>query len=186
MSKKIYIKIPPPPPKKILKDWPKINKFVQHYLLCMWHTWKSSIQHGGVSKQGGQHRVPFSNGLPNYQPICFNIKTIRRVLRRKETFDDQLSSTVDNSENESISLIAGDFNAKIGKIREGDASTCLGRFSNLTRNNYNNVQTLLDLWEARRIFVPISAINDPVRHKTTWVGQMTYNIRGDTEHLQPS
>ena len=62
MSKKIYIKIPPP--KKILKDWPKINKFVQHYLLCMWHTWKSSIQHGGVSKQGGQHRVPFSNGLP--------------------------------------------------------------------------------------------------------------------------
>ena len=31
----------------------------------MWHTWKSSIQHGGVSKQGGQHRVPFSNGLPD-------------------------------------------------------------------------------------------------------------------------
>ena len=69
----------------------------------------------------------------------------------KETFYDQLNATTYSLENKSILFIAGDFNAKIGKLKEGDTYTCLGKFSKGKRNN--NWQTLLELCEEERLFV---------------------------------
>ena len=87
----------------------------------------------------------------------------------KEKCYDQLSATIESLENKSILLIAGDFNAKIGKLQEGDAYTCVGKFSRGERTT--NGQTLLELCEEKRLFVSNSAFNHPARHQTTWEGQ---------------
>ena len=99
----------------------------------------------------------------------------------KETFYDQLSATIDSLKDKSILFIAGDLNAKIGKLKEGDTYTCLGKFSKGKRNN--NGQTLLELCEEKRLFVSNSAFNHLAPHQTTWVGQIKDNITGDTENI---
>ena len=81
----------------------------------------------------------------------------KNAPRKKETFYDQLSATIDSLENKSILFITGYFNAKIGKVKEGDTYTCLGKFSKGKRNN--DGQTLLELCEEKRLFVSNSAFN---------------------------
>lgn len=61
----------------------------------------------------------------------------------------------------SLVLIAGDFNAKVGK-RSGNEE-CLGRYSRGKRNNSG--QTLVDFCNIHNLF--ISAFQHPARHITT-------------------
>ena len=104
-----------------------------------------------------------------------------RPEEKKKIFYDQLSATIDSLENKSILFIAGDLNAKIGKLKEGNTYTCLGKFSKGKRKNSG--QTLLELCEEKRLFVSNSAFNHLAPHQTTWVGQIKDNITGDTKNI---
>ena len=64
-------------------------------------------------------------------------------FQEKETFYDQFSATIESLENKSILFIAGDFNAKIGTIKEGDAYTCLGKFSKGKRKKWTNPSRIM-------------------------------------------
>ena len=77
---------------------------------------------------------------------------------------DQLSNLVNEHKNSSLLLVAGDFNAKVGKT---DGNTpCLGRFSRGIRNASG--QNLIDFNHNNDIFVTNSAFQHPARHITTW------------------
>ena len=64
----------------------------------------------------------------------------------------------------SLVLIAGDFNAKVGK-RYG-SEVCLGRYSRGKRNNSG--QVLIDFCNIHNLFICNSAFRHPARHITTW------------------
>ena len=64
-------------------------------------------------------------------------------------------------------IVAGDFNAKIGK-RTGTES-CMGRYSRGERNP--NGQELVNFCEMNNLFISNSAFKHPARHITTWVNQ---------------
>ena len=70
--------------------------------------------------------------------------------------------------NKTLLFIAGDFNAKIGKDKEGD--TYIGRFSKGKRNS--NGHTIIELREEKKLFVSNSAFDHPSRHQTPWIGQI--------------
>ena len=59
----------------------------------------------------------------------------KNTPRKKRNFYDQLSTAIDSLENKSVLFIAEDFNAKVGKSKEKDTYTCLGKFSKGKRNN---------------------------------------------------
>ena len=64
----------------------------------------------------------------------------------------------------SLVLIAGDFNAKVGKHSGNEA--CLGQYSRGKRNNSG--QLLIDFCNIHDLFISKSAFQHPARHITTW------------------
>ena len=97
----------------------------------------------------------------------------------REQFYKDLNSTLKILEKSSfITLIAGDFNSKVGRRVEDQLSsdgilecgdTCLGRYSRGRRNE--NGSALIDFCESNKLFIANSAFQHPARHQTTWVGQ---------------
>ena len=64
-------------------------------------------------------------------------------------------------------IIAGDFNAKIGK--KTGTETCMGNYSRGTRNQ--NGEDLVNFCEMNKLFICNSAFKHPARHITTWTNQ---------------
>ena len=67
----------------------------------------------------------------------------------------------------SMKIIAGDFNAKVGK-RTGD-ETCLGKWSRGIRNS--NGSRLIDFCEQTKKTIANSCFKHPAKHITTWSQQ---------------
>ena len=84
-----------------------------------------------------------------------------------DSFYKSLNETINCVGKNTILILAGDFNAKIGQKQKTD--TCIGSFSKGKRNN--NGEKLLELCEDRDYFITNSAFNHPSRHITTWTGQ---------------
>ena len=78
-----------------------------------------------------------------------------------EIKDDKTTST-------SLLLIAGDFNAKVGKKKN---EPCLGKHSRGERNNSG--QTLVDFCILHDLFIANSSFKHPARHITTWESMYT-------------
>ena len=76
----------------------------------------------------------------------------------------QLEKILKEHKKNSLILIAGDFNAKIGKYRNDNE--CVGRFSTGKRNSSG--QELIDFCGRNRLFISNSAFEHPVKHRTTW------------------
>ena len=67
----------------------------------------------------------------------------------------------------SITIVAGDFNAKVGKrINE---ERCMGSYSTGERNQSG--QLLTDFCERNELFLGNTAFQHPARHITTWSQQ---------------
>ena len=66
-------------------------------------------------------------------------------------------------------ILAGDFNAKVGKRRHTDIN-CLGKFSRGRTNNSG--KTLIDFCSINHLFISNSAFQHPARHITTWESQI--------------
>ena len=69
----------------------------------------------------------------------------------------------DRTTKTSLLIIAGDFNAKVGKTK---GEQCLGSYSRGTRNT--NGQTLVDFCNVHNLFITNSSFKHPARHITTW------------------
>ncbi|GFR78339.1 craniofacial development protein 2-like [Elysia marginata] len=108
--------------------------------------------------------------------------TSERALKHPEEFEKfyrDLNNTINSVEKQSFILLAGDFNAKIGKQQQGETS--VGKFSKGKRNC--NGERLVEFCEEKRLFVTNSAFNHPSRHITTWAGQRKDKTTGETINI---
>ena len=71
-------------------------------------------------------------------------------------------------------FVCGDFNAKLGKLREADKEaglgTCIGSYGLGKRNN--NGDALAEFITVHGLFVTNTAFKHPCRHRTTWTGHI--------------
>ena len=103
----------------------------------------------------------------------------------RDKFYKDLEKTFKDVQKKSyITLIAGDFNSKVGKRIENKVNsdgimecgeTCLGRYSRGQRNE--NGTSLVDFCESNNLFIANSAFNHSARHQTTWIGQRRLDER---------
>ena len=79
---------------------------------------------------------------------------------------DVLNELLSNFKNlaGSFTIIAGDFNAKVGKQLPGEKS--IGKYSRGYRNTSG--QTLLDFCDSHDLVIANSCFQHPARHQTTW------------------
>ena len=78
-----------------------------------------------------------------------------------------LGDLVDQFKSTSLLLIAGDWNAKVGKSSAGDK--CIGKFSRGIRNSSG--QHLIEFCSINDLFITNSAFQHPAKHITTWEHQ---------------
>ena len=93
--------------------------------------------------------------------------TTKKVTENVSSLDEmyaQLGTLFSEFKNTSLILIAGDFNAKVGKSK--DMEMCLGKYSRGIRNNSG--QSLIDFCNIHQLFISNSAFKHPARHITTW------------------
>ncbi|XP_057294528.1 uncharacterized protein LOC130623039 [Hydractinia symbiolongicarpus] len=78
----------------------------------------------------------------------------------------QISNIINKYKNKSlITLIAGDFNSRVGKAKE----ECTGIYGKGKRND--NGQLLIDFCNINKLFLANTAFNHPAKHITTWANQ---------------
>ena len=99
------------------------------------------------------------------------------LIRKDNTILDDLYLDLSNLMNEqkiysTMTILAGDFNTKVGKQRHTDIS-CLGKFSRGRTNNSG--KTLIDFCSINHLFISNSAFQHPARHITTWESQIKVN-----------
>ena len=71
-----------------------------------------------------------------------------------------------------MTILARDFNAKVGKQRHTEIS-CSGKFSRGRTNNSG--KTLIDFCSINYLFISNSAFQHPARHITTWESRIKVN-----------
>ena len=96
----------------------------------------------------------------------------QRVKEDAKELDDLyecLNELVSNFKNvsSSITLIGGDFNAKVGKRTHAEA--CLGNYSRGRRNTSG--QCLIDFCDTQQLLITNSCFQHPAKHQTTWEQQ---------------
>ena len=96
------------------------------------------------------------------------------LIRKDNTILDELYLDLGNlineqKKNSTMVILAGDFNAKVGKRRHTDIN-CLGKFSRGRTNNSG--KTLIDFCSINHLFISNSAFQHPARHITTWESQI--------------
>ena len=94
----------------------------------------------------------------------------------QEDFCSQLAALTTRYSSNSLFIIAGDFNSKLGRKQADELS--LGEHSCGTRNR--NGTALADFLEVHRLFVCNTALQHAARYKTTWQWQYRDTATGDT------
>lgn len=126
---------------------------------------KLLTRHRSRSRSNQNHDKNNSISIINvYAPTS---ERTQKYPEELDQFHKDLRSTVNQLGNKTVLIIAGDFNAKIG--RRQDNEKCLGVHSKGKRNN--NGEKLIEFCEETNLFITNSAFDHPSRHKTTWIGQ---------------
>ena len=97
--------------------------------------------------------------------------TTQRVMNDIAELDElytQLNNVINEFKSTTLVLLAGDWNAKVGKS-VNPYDTCLGKYSRGIRNNSG--QLLIDFCITNDLFITNSAFQHPARHITTWENQ---------------
>ena len=99
---------------------------------------------------------------------------LKKSMKELDKLYVQLSDLINNFENlsSSLTLVCGDFNAKVGLKSEEE---CMGPYTRGQRNNSG--QMLIDHCEANNLFITNSAFKHSARHMTTW--QQKRKINGE-------
>ncbi|GFR91258.1 craniofacial development protein 2 [Elysia marginata] len=110
------------------------------------------------------------------RPAILNVYAPHSVLTKKdpktrEDFYNKLSETYKSRKTKGDTvLILGDFNSKVGKIKDEIEKECIGSFSKGQRND--NGQELLNFCLEHDLFIANSAFKHKSCHQTTWQGQI--------------
>ena len=96
------------------------------------------------------------------------------LIKKDNSILDDLYLDLSNLLNEqkscsTMTILAGDFNAKVGKRKHTDIN-CLGKFSRGRTNNSG--KTPIDFCSINNLFISNSAFQHPARHITTWESQI--------------
>ena len=100
-----------------------------------------------------------------YAPTTELVKNDAKIL---ETMYNQLNDLLEDLK-QTIILVAGDFNAKVGKKKADEE--CLGNYSCVVRNNSG--EQLTNFCTTNNLFVTNTAFKHRARHITTWANQRT-------------
>ncbi|XP_057310033.1 uncharacterized protein LOC130648030 [Hydractinia symbiolongicarpus] len=91
---------------------------------------------------------------------------IKSSTKEVDQLYHQISNIINKYKNKSlITLIAGDFNSRVGKAKE----ECTGIYGKGKRND--NGQLLIDFCNISKLFLANTAFNHPAKHITTWANQ---------------
>lgn len=90
----------------------------------------------------------------------------------EDVYSDLAKVLEETKKESSLTLIGGDFNAKVGK-RENGEEECLGRYSRGRRNESG--QKLIDFCSMHNLCISNSSFKHPARHITTWHSKRTQN-----------
>ena len=113
---------------------------------------------------------------PTSDKVEKNENTVQSVYREVEQLLNKLKSPT------SVTLIGGDFNAKIGKRTNQDGEIqCIGKFSKGTRNRSGEL--LIEFCEKNKLFICNSAFQHPSRHITTWSQSRTNKETNIVKHI---
>ena len=90
-----------------------------------------------------------------------------------DSFYAELSSAINIPSRWQL-FVCGDFNSKLGKLRNTDKeaglNTCMGSYGMGIRNS--NGDALVEFISANGLFVTNTAFKHPCRHRTTWTGHI--------------
>ncbi len=81
----------------------------------------------------------------------------------------------------SITIIGGDFNAKVGKRAKDEEISCLGRYSKGVRNRSGEL--LIEFCEKNKLFMTNTAFQHPSKHITTWSQSRTNKQTNKVQHI---
>ena len=103
---------------------------------------------------------------------CITVINVHAPVKEDPNEPDQMHAEIgetitkinsDRTTKTSLLIIAGDFNAKVGKTK---GEQCLGSYSRGTRNTSG--QTLVNFCNLHNLFITNSSFKHPARHITTW------------------
>ena len=115
-------------------------------------------------KVSNKKKKPFLINIVNvYVPHTQRVKDDYTELIELYDVLNELLSNFKNLAG-SFTIIAGDFNAKVGKQVPGEKS--IGKYSRGYRNTSG--QTLLDFCDSHDLVIANSCFQHPARHQTTW------------------
>ena len=126
-----------------------------------------------IKKTTPKHLITIINV---YAPHTDRVKHDRTEL---DELYDHLSNLVNEFKGSSLLLIAGDFNAIVGKCAQDTA--CLGNYSRGIRNASG--QNLVDFCNINNLFVSNTAFQHPARHITTWESQRINKKTNKVVHI---
>ena len=127
----------------------------QHYITNLQKELKMKIKKTNV-----KHLITIVNVYaPTTKKVAENISVLDEMYTNLANLINEFKN-----KNTSIILIAGDFNAKVGKTKDNE--TCLGKYSRGIRNNTG--QSLIDFCNVNQLFVCNSAFKHRACHITTW------------------
>ena len=129
-----------------------------------------------------------------YAPTSELVKKDRKEL---EELYGQVEKLLADHRKNSLVIVAGDFNAKIGKRDSDNVEECIGRYTNGKRNKSG--QELIDFCSTNDLFITNSAFEHSARHITTWhcqreidnkivhiYNQIDYILQGVSQKRKPS
>ena len=112
---------------------------------------------------------------PTSEKVENNENIIQSLYHKVEDIMNKLKTPT------SITLIGGDFNAKVGKRLPDDDINCLGRYSKGVRNRSGEL--LIDFCEKNKLYITNTAFQHPARHITTWSQQRTNKQTNKVKHI---
>ena len=117
------------------------------------------------SKLDNDHMI---NIINIYAPTSEKVKEDQEEVETLYREVENLINTLKKNKS-SVIFVAGDFNSKIGKRKDGDEAECLGKYSVGERNLSGEL--LMDFCKRNELFLCNTAFQHPVKHITTWSQQ---------------
>ena len=118
------------------------------------------IIHFDFEKAGSKNLSIINVYAPTTEVANNDRNTIANFYRDLTIYYDKYSS------DDNIVIIAGDFNAKVGKRQ--DLESCIGQHGKGIRNNNGN--DLIDFLTEKNLFITNTHYRHPPKHVTTWHG----------------
>ena len=115
-----------------------------------------------------------------YAPTSEKVERNEEEIKKLYTEIEKLMKTF-KKQKSSVTFIAGDFNAKVGKRSNEEEKNIIGGYSTGERNRSGEI--LMDFCRRNELYICNTAFQHPVRHRTTWTQQRTEKRTNTTKTI---